>query len=412
MRHLPWVAQDEAKTLARQLGLDVHIAGLKNIRPGVVLYEGFELADPETNQCLLRCRLLEVQWKTMADAQGGKKSTLVLQASQPEIELARLQELGQLLQRAMQGRTGSPGVNLRVTARELTLRAGTISQTLTGVDGYLNNPTGGVEAIVLFHLAGVESSNPVKIRLVRDRRTIPPTSGFELDTGGGALPCDLLSAGLPELGALGSRSRFRGYIWANQDPNEHAVDNWSGEVTGQILGIDLGQLISDRFPHKLSGTADVTITTAKFSHSRLEAAAGTIVGGPGVVSRSLLQAAVKHMQFGTGVELELLKDLVPYNRLALDLLIDSRGLQIEGRCSSPQSGIVMTNDRLCLLAAPVSQYQPATALIKTLVPESTVQVPATNQTDWLVTHLPMPQAVAPQTREAALPSATMRLRKE
>ena len=321
---------------------------------------------------------------------------LVLQASQPEIELARLQELGQLLQRAMQGRTGSPAVNLHVTAGELTLRAGANSQTLTGVDGCLNNPTGGVEAIVLFHLAGVEASNPVKIRLVRDRRTLPPTSGFELDTGGGALPCDLLSVGLPELGALGSRSRFRGYIWANQDPNEHTVDNWSGEATGQLLGIDLGQLVSDRFPHKLSGAADVTITTARFSHGRLEEATGTIVAGPGVVSRSLLQAAVKHMQFGTGVDLDLLNDQVPYNRLALDLLMDSRGLRIEGRCSSPQSGIVMTNDRLCLLAAPASQSQPVTALIKTLVPESTVQVPATDQTDWLVTHLPMPQAVAPQ----------------
>jgi hypothetical protein len=222
----------------------------------------------------------------------------------------------------------------------------------------------------------------------------------------------MLAAGLPELGTLGSRCRFRGYIYANQDSGRHPIDNWSGGVTGQFTGVDLDRLVTDHFPHKLSGAADVDIKTAKFHHNRLEAATGTIVGGPGVISRSLLQAAVKHMQFSSGVELELLRDQVPYNRLALDLFMDSRGLRIDGRCSSPQSGIVMTNDRLCLLAAPAAQYQPATALIKTLVPESTVQVPATNQTDWLVTHLLMPQAVAPQTREAALPSATVRLRKE
>jgi hypothetical protein len=411
-RHLPWIAQNEAKSLGRQLGLEVHIAGLENIRPGVVLYDGFELADPETNQCLLRCRKLEVQWKTIADPQGGNKSTLDLTAIQPEIEMAKLQDLGWLLQRAMQGQTSIPGVSIHVAATELTLRAGPNSQTLTDVDGRLNYPTGGVEAVALFHLAGVETSNPVKIRMVRDRRTIPPISGFELDTAGGNLPCDLLAPGLPGLGSLGSRSRFCGCIGAIQDPNEHAAGNWSGEVTGQLLGIDLGQLVSDRFPHKLSGTADVTIKIAKFQHGRLNAATGSVVGGPGVIGRSLLQAAVKHMQFSTGADLDLLRDQVPYNRLALELFMDDRGLWIEGRCPSAQSGVIMTNERLCLLAAPAPQFQPATALIKTLVPESTVQVPATNQTDWLVAHLSMPQAVTPQTREAALPPPTVRLRKE
>ncbi len=125
-RHLPWAAQDEAKSLGRQLGLDVRMAGMKNLRPGVVLYEGFELADPETNQCLLRCRLLEVQWKTIADGQDRGKPTLVMLAWQPEIETAGFQQLGGLLQRAMQGQTGRPAVDLRVSARELTLSPGPV----------------------------------------------------------------------------------------------------------------------------------------------------------------------------------------------------------------------------------------------------------------------------------------------
>ncbi len=78
MRHMPWTASDEAKTLGRQLGLEVRLAGLKNLRPGVVLYEDFELADPETGQCLFRSRLLEVQWKTIADGQGSGKPVLAL----------------------------------------------------------------------------------------------------------------------------------------------------------------------------------------------------------------------------------------------------------------------------------------------------------------------------------------------
>lgn len=410
MRHLPWAAEEEAKNLGRQLGLDVHLQGLKNLRPGAVLYEGFQLADPETGQCLLRCRMLEVQWKTIADRQGDVKPMLILLASQTEIEKAGLRQLGNLLQRAMQGQTGRPAVDLRVSAGELTLRAGANSQTLTGVEGSLDNPPGGVQAMAAFRLAGADMAEPIKIRVVRNRQTTPPASGFELYTGGGELPCDLLAAAWPELGELGSRSRFRGYIWANQDPGERTIDNWSGEATGQILGIDLERLVSDYFPHKLSGTADVTIQTARFRHGRLEEVGGTVVAGPGVIGRSLLQAAVRHLQFSSGADLDLLGDQTPYDRLALGLSMDGRGLRIEGRCSSTQRGVVMTDRRLTLLVAPAAQPQPVAAFIQTLVPGSTAQVPATDQTDWLVTHLPMPQTDAPQTSEATAPSAHLRLR--
>ncbi len=72
----------------------------------------------------------------------------------------------------------------------------------------------------------------------------------------------------------------------------------------------------------------------------------------------------------------------------------------------------MTDRRLCLLAAPDTRSRPVATFIQTLVPESMVQVPATDQTDWLVAHLPMPPAVAPQTREASAPSANLKLRRE
>ena len=412
MRHMPWTAQDEAKTLGRQLGLEVHLAGLKNLRPGVVLYEDFELADPETGQCLFRSRLLEVQWNTITDGSGTGNPLLVLSASQPEIESAGLRQLGSLLQRAMQGQTGRPAANLRISARELTLRAGKNSQTFNGLEGSLDNPPGGVQAIVSFRIPGIEMPEPVKIRAVRNRQTSPPASGFELSTGDGCLPCDLLAVGLPELGALGSRCCFRGYIWANQDSGSQRIDNWSGEVTGQLTGVDLDRLVTDHFPHKLSGAADMTIQSARFSHGRIEQAAGTVMAGPGVVSCSLLQAAVKHLQFTSGADLDLLADQVAYDRLALELFMDGRGLWIAGQCSPGQKGVVMTDHRLCLLAAPDTQSRPVAAFIQTLASENMVQVPVTDQTDWLVAHLPLPPAVAPQTREATLPPANLKLRRE
>jgi hypothetical protein len=413
MRHLPWVAQEEAKTLGRRLGLEVRVAALKYLRPGAVLYEDFELADPETDQRLLHCRLLEIQWKTVADGHGGGKPALVLSASQPEIEISGLRQLGGLLERVMQGQTGRPAVDLRISAGELTLRAGRNSQTLTCLEGSLDNPPGGVQAIAAFRLAGMDMPEPVKIRMVRNRQTNPPASGFEISTGSGELPCDLLAAGLPELGGLGSSCRFRGYLWANQEPGERLFDNWSGEFAGQLLGVDLDRLVGDHFSHKLSGTADISIQTARFRRGRLTEARGALVAGPGVVGRSLLLAAVKNMNFTSGVDLNSLGELVPYDRIALEMFIDGRGLRITGQCPSERIGAIMTTGRqVCLLSSLGAQAQPVAAFIRTLSPDSAIELPAADQTDWLVTHLPMPKTEAPQTREAALPSAQLHLRKE
>ena len=84
--HLPGHVSAEARRLTRQLGLDVTLEGLRHLRPGVVLYEGLELADPETGRSVLRCRLLEARRTKTADQQGQPQTSLVLIASQPEID--------------------------------------------------------------------------------------------------------------------------------------------------------------------------------------------------------------------------------------------------------------------------------------------------------------------------------------
>ena len=258
-----------------------------------------------------------------------RKPTLVMQASQPEIEAAGLRQLGSVLQRAMQGQTGRPAVDLRVSAKELTLRAGPGSQTFTGVEGSFDNPPGGVQAIVSFRIPGIDMPEPVKIRAVRNRQTSPPSSGFELSTGDGCLPCDLLAAGLPELGGLVAMPVSRLYQGQSRTPALRRAIIGRAKLSGQLLGVDLDRLVSDHFPHKLSGAADVTINTARFLHGRLEQASGTIIAGPGVVSRSLLLSAARHLPFttGRGIDLDLLADLVPYDRIALDLFNGRQGLE-------------------------------------------------------------------------------------
>ncbi|MGW8255886.1 MAG: hypothetical protein ACWGMZ_00220 [Thermoguttaceae bacterium] len=411
-RRLPWTIQAERQSLARQLGVAVRLDDIKHLRPGAVLYENFVLADPETGQRLLRCRLLEVRQRTIITTRGSAKRVLVLHPSQPEIETSGLCLLGNILQRVMQEQIGPRDMDLRLKADALTICAGKNSQTVSNLDASLDKLSEGVQAAISFAMPGKNPAEPVRIRLVRNRQTIPPLTGFELHTGDGSLPCGLLAAALPEFGALGSQCRFRGYLWANQEANGIRQSNWCGQLSGEFLGADLDRLVSDNFPHKLGGLAHLTVQSARFNHGRLEEMTGTLVAGHGMVGRSLLQAAISHLRLLSDVDLASLDDQVPFDQFAMDVFLDNKGLRLQGRCSASQPSVIMAFRHTALLRAGQDQSLPATALIQTLVPQSIVQVPATDQTDWLVSHLPMPRIVAPTTREAVLPGAHLRLRKK
>ena len=404
-RHLPWQVDREAERLSRQLGQKVSLEGVRHLRPGVVLYEGLELSDPETGQTVLRCRLLETNWERPTGQEGSCEASLTLIASQPEIEAAQLDQFWQLVRRVLTRRAGCPRIDVRLTAGELTIRAGESSQTLTGVQGRIRTLASGTRAEVDFRLAGVEMPEPARIRVNRNCQIDPPATGFELHTGGVALPCSLLATGLPGLERLGSRSDFCGHVAANETPQ-----GWNGQLAGRLTNVDLDRLVTGRFPHKLSGMADVTITKARIEHGRLEELAGSLAAGPGVISRSLLDASVSRLGLAAGNgEPEVPGYLVPYEQLAVAFLIDSEGLRLAAQSPQGSSRAILTGRYGPLLGEPASGPQPVVALLAMLVPLSEVQVPATRQTDWLMRHLPVPDVVPPPTADTAIPQARVSL---
>ena len=401
-RHLPGCARAEAEQLARQLGMNVKLDGLKHLRPGAMLYEGLELSDPETGQTILRCRLLEIARQQVTDEQGQRRAAVVIAATQPEVQSAAIDRIWQCLQRTMEGSFGPLEADLRLSAAEVTLRAGDNSQTMTDVDGTLESLPGRTCAEVQFRLAGVDTTEPARILIDRNRQVSPPASGFHLYTGNVGLPCSVLAMGLGELKPLGSRCRFRGHIWANE-----TSEGWEGEVTGQLVEFDLGGLVSDHFPYKLSGTGEVTIQSARFRGSRLEEGSATLTAGPGTIDRSLLTAAVDRLGLAAGNEPPPAGERVRYEQLALRATLDARGLQIRGRCDQP--GTILSDGRRRLLGE-TPQPQPVAALVQTLVPQNAVQVPAGRQTDWLLRRLPIPEIVPLPGAEAAAPHTRLRLK--
>ena len=388
---LPGRRQAEAQRLGQLLGLDVSLDGFRSSRPGVVVYEGLRLSDPETGQAALRCGALEAEWTRLVDPQGQGRPAVVLTASTMEIEAAGADRLWQLLQRVLQSQNGRPEVEVRLTAAEMTVRGLETSQPLVHLEAGIGILPGGIQAQAAFRLPGAEQSEPVRVRIVRNRQIAPPANGFELDTGGNAVSCQMLWPSVAELKPLGHASRFAGYAWARETPA-----GWEGEMSGRWLGVDLGSLVSDHFPHKLTGLASVSIQRARFRRGRLEEAAGEFSAGPGTIGRTLVEAAAASGRLARAPAETPATELLRYDQLAMDFAIDARGITLRGRCGNVEPCTLLAAGRRRLLGEPAAQPLSIAAVIQALAPAGEIQVPASRQADWLARHLPLPEAAGPQ----------------
>ena len=389
--NLPWHARAEADRLGRLLALRVSIQKLRHPRPGAVLYEGVELADPETGEVVLSCRSIRAGWKTTDNAEGASERSLVLIVSKAQLQAGRMDRARRLVERLIACGSGGPPPDVRLLAGDVELPGTDGVPTLRDVEGGIESLPEGVQAWLSFRLPGDPTPEPARLRVARNRQLTPPATGFELFTGDTPLPCSLLAlVGLP-VEPLAERARFHGYIWANETP-----DGWQGELAGQLLDVDLDRLVTDRFPHKLGGTAEVTLTRARFSRGRLVEAGGTLRAGPGTVGRSLVESAAEPL----GLLAERLPinaaDELPYEQLAFSFAIDSAGLVLRGQCEpgdDSRSGVILSARYGPLLAESSDQPRPVAGLLRALVPADEVQVPATLQTDWLSRRLPLPGVV-------------------
>lgn len=404
-RHLPGSARAAAEQLGRQLGLNARLDGLKHLRPGVLLCDGLELTDPETGQTILRCRLLEIARQQETDEQGQGRTVLAITAAQPEVEAASLGRLWQCLQRAMEGSCGPLEADLRLSADDLTLRASDPPQTVTGLEATFESRAGRTRAEAHFRLAGVDTNDPIRVCIDRNRQISPPANGFELYTGGGELPCNVLAMGLKEWKPLGPQCCFRGYLKANE-----STEGWEGEMFGQLVKLDLGRLVTDNFPYRLSGSGEATVQSARFRRGRLEEGNVTVTIGPGAIDRALLAAAVDRLKLVPGVEPPYAGQRLRYRELSLSATLDAQGLRLHGRCPATEPGTILSDEQGNRLLGEPPQPQPVAALVQTLAPPSVVQVPAGRQTDWLLRHLPVPEAMPLPGEESVPPQARLKLR--
>lgn len=367
------------RRLSDALGLQVSVGQARELLQGVTQLEQVVLTEPETGAVIGRIRHLEF------DQQDGR---LVVLASQPEIDGEHIWRLWEALHERVLRTRAADASDALFYAGEVTIRqaGGEQATTLTDVRSWLRTTAAGPQATLEFRDAAVQMSEPAQLRITRNRQLHPPATRWELNTRSTALPCALLADYLDILRTVGDRATFQGTIEALP-----AAAGWEGEVAGRFVDVDLDRL-TERQPHKLSGLAELVLRRARFRDGRLIDAAGDLACHGGVVTRSLLYQADKSLGLVAAARLlaPQANTLVRFHQLRFGFTLDQSGIQIAGQCLPLGSGAVMTDDGGPLLSSRTREAVQVTALVRTLAPDSSEQVPANFEAYQLLHVLPIP----------------------
>ena len=390
--HWPSYARWHARAAGERLGWRVALDRVTSPRPGVWAYEGLSISDPDTGHLLVAAPFVEI------DQRSDKVS---IRLPYPATVNGRRLET---LLRAAQRQLRAPGdwQSLALEAPNVTVRMQQGGDhTLAEVSGHIEHAADASRLGLQFKLATANAKRPAdlapaELTCVCPRNTIDQTV-LQFTTGG-PLPCRLVAACWPAASRLGAAATFTGRASATE-----AEGRWRLELAGNLDAVDLERLMAP-FPHRLTGTAAVQIAQAVVQEGRVETVKGQLRAGPGVVSRSLIQSALAHLRLEAPKEVLIGENRLPYRQLGLTFEVGPAGLVLQGAVAQ-SPGAVLVNDTQVLVRQSATARLPVVNLVRTLVPQSTVQVPATRETHELAQLLPIPPTTPPPGSEGPLPRA-------
>jgi hypothetical protein len=352
--------------------------------------EGLRIRDPETSEILAQAAAVEAT-RTSTGWQ--------IEAFSPAVDLTHMRRLASRLHDRLLCGPKQELPSLTMAARDVLLSGNgqqlSINQIVAGLTGQDTGPQLTVE----LQWNSVPAV-PIRLSFARDQQATPPATNWQIATNGEQLPIAMLTALLPEIARLGPQCHFAGTISGVEGLGG---SGWSGELSGTLDQVDFDSLVTEHFPHRLSGIGTIHIERASIQDGRLAMFRGGIDIASGSTSKSLLDAAREHLGVIASEEVPTSEfATIPFQRLAMDLQLDGRRLQLRGVAGALDDSIVLAGASGPLLRADPGHSVPAVNLLRALLPDNQFQVPATRQTDVLVGLLPLPD-LAP-TRTAALPT--------
>lgn len=391
--HAAWQEQAWRQAISRTLGLAARVESIAEPRPGAYVLTHVSLHDPDapsTSPPLASAKRVEI-------ARGP--TGLVILASETAVASEHLPRLWTVLhERLVRGPELSESA-VHVALSSLTLAAPQAapehSLTLTDVRLQLASNTNKAQAALEFRVAGA-AGEPARLAITRDRAQLPVATKWELHSGATPLPCSALAPCLPPVAQLGNKATFFGTLQvATRD------QSWDAELAGWFREVNLDTLVSAQFPHKLTGLADVTLNKALWQHGRLTSAAGNLQARGGTVSQSLLDEAQRSLGMAQAPRDQRTPPQRRYSELALGFALDGSELRIAGQCAqAPEATVLADGGRAILLASAERAVEPV-ALVRALLPQSDMQVPAVQEVRQLIYLLPLPAATRPEAETPA-----------
>lgn len=392
--------------LGHRLGLVVRLRAVDYPQPGVAVYDGLELFDPETGQAVLSCQSLEA-------AYSGQ--TLDIDPLGASVQLDQVGNLARLVMRRLRREALTDESSWHSPPRSVTLRGPRGEQTYEDVEFLVESADAAERASLRFRLPQQQSSDAATLSISRRASTESATTRIELDTGGSEVPLAIFAPWLDCQSLFGAEARFRGTLWIDDTPGGSR-----GELCGDLSEIDLDTLVAARFPHILTGSAILHVAHATLEGGKLVEASGTLSSPSGMVGESLLHAAVSMLgcRWADARLAQRTPKNNPYRSLEITFQIDANGLRLarpnrraETNNAAKPTAIVHDAEDRPLLLAPGRDAVPLVWLIQMLVPRNDLQVPATKETASLTAWLPLAPLVPPGRRDgdAIAPAARVRL---
>lgn len=387
------------RSLSDRLGLLVSIQTIASQSPGVVRLENVSFLEPESRRVIAQVQALDC-----AATNGGWQ----IDAFRLQVDAEQLSKIRRALdERILRAHGELPTCDF--SASELTVTYGSPTdsgpaQTLIDCAARLEMMKEGPHLTFSFQLPAGRNqlTNPTVLTVARDRSSSPAATHWQLNTGETALPCALLAEAIPPLVRLGRDGRFAGSVVMANTTGGMSGKNIRGELNGTFFGVDLDSLVTEQFPHQLSGIAALRLDRAAVENGRLVELRGTLQAQHGAVSHSMLLAASEHLglELVKGFETLQAGRVMPFGQLTVGFELTGHSLRLTGGADETGNRILLANATGPVLLARPQHSTPAVNLLRTLLPDNHYQVPATRQSDALIGLLPMPDVVPVRTASA------------
>lgn len=199
--------------------------------------------------------------------------------------------------------------------------------------------------------AWTEEENVVRMEC----RTDQQGKTWFVDATGFRIPAWVLKHAVPSVATLNKTAELA-------DARATLVDDnglWSGEIRGQILDVDLKEVVAARFGNFIQGRALVNIQSAKIANNRIHTMQGDLYSSSGAVGARLLSACTQFLG------MELVEPFGQTEEQFTDLRLGFKIRQDQIAIYGMESGAVVNDENgNRMLIAQVGKDWPVTSLIR------------------------------------------------